>query len=390
MQIIRTKIVIFRTDRVGEVLLASSVIDCVKTAYPQADITFVTSEYARDIIDGRDDVSEVLTVDTFEKKAWFLKAIRLARILHEKHFDLAIVLNPHKILHLASFLAGIPLRAGYNRKWGFLLNAAIPDERDSGEKHEIEYNMDLLRKLNIETFARPPRLVLNKTAEKYVEELFARKGVDTKKVLITIHPGSSNTAKMWPKENYAEVTKRLKKEVECSIAIIGTAREKALADKIVMDSGGAALNFSGLFDLKQLAACLEKASVFIGNDTGPMHMAAALKVPVIALFGRKIQGVSPTRWRPWGHGHTVFHKDAGCSVCKDTKCELNYKCMLAITVEEVVRAAKETLKRKKETALFPPLKKETALFPPLKKETALFPPLKKETALFPPLKKETA
>lgn len=332
------KIVIFRTDRIGEVLLATSFIDCIKKAYPHADITFVTSKYSRDIVSGRNDVSEVMTVDTFEKGAWFFNAIKFARVLRRKRFDLAIILNPHKLLHLAVFLAGIPLRAGYSRKWGFLLNVTILDERDKGQKHEIEYNMDLLKKLNVEVPIQPPRLVLDKQAEEYIEGLFLNKNIDVRKPLITVHPGSSNPSKMWPKQNYAEVIKRLKKEIDCYISVIGTADERGLADEIISDSGADVLNFSGMFDLKQLAAFLKRSTIFISNDTGPMHMAAALNVPVIALFGRKIQGASPKRWRPWGDNHTIFYKDACCEKCKDADCKRNYQCLRLITAREVVEA----------------------------------------------------
>ena len=337
-------IVIFRTDRIGEVLLSTVAVDAVKYRYPQARVTFVTSEYSRGIVDGRDDIDEVLTAGTMEKGGWFKKAVRLSALLEKKRFDVSLVLNPHKILHLACFLAGIPRRLGYDRKWGFFLNEKIPDQRERGEKHEIEYTMDLLRLLGIEGKAPAPRLQVNSEAGKVIEKLLSAKGIAADMPLICVHPGSSNPAKVWPHERYAELIRRLKEEAGCDVAVLGGKEETGLTGKILTEAGTDALDFAGMLDLKELAALIKRSELFIGNDTGTMHMAAALDVPVIAIFGRNIPGVSPARWRPWGDKHVVFHEDPGCDPCYDTACPYDYKCLRAITVEAVFNAAKKIVK----------------------------------------------
>ena len=127
----------------------------------------------------------------------------------------------------------------------------------------------------------------------------------------------------------------------CDVAILGDKKEKDLAESVIFKSGVDAINLSGALTLKQLAAFLKKAVLFIGNDTGPMHMAAALDVPVIAIFGRNQPGVSPSRWRPIGHSNVVFHEDSGCFPCYDTECPYEYKCLRAVTVEAVFEAAQK-------------------------------------------------
>ena len=164
--------------------------------------------------------------------------------------------------------------------------------------------------------------------------------IDTKKPLIAVHPGSSNPAKMWPADMYAGLIKRVKMELGCEIAVLGSEEEKLIAESVIGAAGIKAHDLTGKFDLKELAAFIGKCGLFIGNDTGPMHMAAALGIPVIAIFGRNIPGVSPRRWGPWGENNVVFHENPGCDPCYDSKCPYDYKCLSAITVDAVFEAVK--------------------------------------------------
>jgi len=336
-------IVLMRTDRIGEVLLSSAAVDALKAAYPDARVTFVTSEYSSDLLRGRDDIDEVLTVDTFRKKGWLKEAFSLAAELRKRRFDASLVMNPHKILHLACFLAGIPLRGGYGRKWGFLLNRKIPDLRDKGEKHEVRYAMDLLTTLGVENAEATPRLAVNGEARSSALRTLRGKGLGEDDPYVVLHPGSSNQAKRWPTERFAALAGRIAGELGRRVLIIGSADEKELAGSVKEAAGAGALDIAGEMTLAELAAAIEKADLFIGNDAGPMHMAAALGVPVIAVFGRNIPGVGPLRWGPWGEGDVVFHEDPGCDPCYDTKCPYDYKCLRAVTVDAVFGAARKIL-----------------------------------------------
>jgi len=331
-----------RTDRIGEVLLSTVLIDGMKKLYPAAEISFVTSMYSKDILSGRRDLSEIIIADTRKNSGWILKAVKLAIVLRERRFDYSIVLNANKILHLATFLAGIPVRVGYSRKWSVFLNKTIEDEREKGQKHEVESAMDFARLLGLKKYEQPsPRLICEDAAVEKVKKLLLKEGMDLSRKLIVIHPSSSNPAKMWEKTRYAELIKKLKSYSECEIIIVGTREEHLLAEEIIRASDKNVFNFCGELNLKELAALLQHADLFVGNDSGPMHMAAAMDVPVIAIFGRNIPGVGPKRWGPYGKKHKVFHKDPLCVKCYDRECPYGYKCLTAVTVEEVFNAAKQ-------------------------------------------------
>jgi heptosyltransferase-2 len=336
-------IVILRTDRIGEVLLSTAAVDAIKDRHPDARVSFVTSGYSRPLLEDRGDIEQVITAETMTGGRCFQKAISLAGKLRAGRYDIAIVLNPHKMLHLACFLAGIPRRIGYDRKWGILLTDRFRDDRDKGDRHEVECTMELLERAGMDIGRPQISLEVNKSSEKRVEELLSGKGISGDSSLVAVHPGSSNPAKIWPGRNYSEIIRRMKQGLGCDVAVLGSEEEKDLAGKIIRQAGVEVIDLTGELDLKELAAFLKKAALFVGNDTGPMHMAAALKVPVIAIFGRNIPGVSPVRWRPWGEGHVVFHEDPGCDPCNDTECRNDFKCLRSVTTDAVFKAIEQIL-----------------------------------------------
>lgn len=335
-------IAIFRTDRIGEVLLSTVAVSAVKKNYPGALITFVTSSYSKDIIEMQKDIARLIIAETSRKSVWFIEALRLALALRPGKFDMAIVLNPNKALHLACFLAGIPIRAGYNRKWPFLLTDTIEDERGSGEKHETEYTMDFLRKIGITVDPSAPALEPDGESKSFVGN-FLKANLKQGRRIVAVHSGASNPAKMWPKKNYAELVKKLKAATNAEIVFIGDDKGAITAKEIIAISGEDVHNFCGKFTLKELAAFLMNTSVFIGSDTGPMHMAASLGVPVVAIFGRNIPGAGPKRWGPLGDGHTVLHRPPECDPCDDSSCRKGYLCLENIKPDDVLAAALKVL-----------------------------------------------
>ncbi len=299
-------IVIFRTDRIGEVLLSTVCIDALRGHFPRSSITFVTSHYAKDTVSGRDNIDEVFIFDTITKGNLFLKLIKLLSYLRKRRFDLAVLLNPHKILHLGCFLVGIKYRLGYDRKWGFCLTHKIEDKKYECKKHEIEYNLDLLKIIGVKEEVIPPHLAIFKEDFDYVDRLIKQSGLDNNKPIVAIHPGSSNPQKRWPKDNFSSLIGKVKANLDCNVVLLGGKEDKKLVLDILSGCDQAALDLTGVFRIKQLAAFFKKCALFIGNDAGPMHIAAAVGTSVIALFGN---ASNPTRWRPWGKGHTVLYKE---------------------------------------------------------------------------------
>ncbi|MFH0732432.1 MAG: glycosyltransferase family 9 protein [Candidatus Omnitrophota bacterium] len=322
-----TNIAVFRTDRIGEVLLSTVCISALKNYFPKSRIIFITSDYAKDIVSGRSDIEEVFIFNTLAGQNSLLRFFKLISYLKRKRVDLAVILNPHKLLHMGCFLAGIKYRLGYDRKWAFCLTHKIEDKKGESVKHEAEYNLDLLEAVGVKAKYEPFfDIAVSAQDSDYIARALNQSGLDNARPIIAIHPGSSNPLKVWPKKHFSLLIKKLKAGLDCNIVLIGSMDDKGVISKIVSECKDAVYDLSGSFTIKQLFCFFKSCKAFIGNDAGPMHIAASAGIPVIALFG---SASSPARWRPWGRGHIVLHKDR----------------IEDISVDEVVEAVKSIEQR---------------------------------------------
>ncbi len=337
------KILVIRTDRVGDFLLSIPVIKSLRKSFPQSFIAVMTKPEISEIIEKDPCIDEILLYNEDAQQKGFRHTTRFIKQIRERKFDLAIILNPAKEFNLITFFAGIPQRIGYDRKWGFLLTDKIKDRKFLGEKHELEYNLDLLRSLNINLQDKEISINITKEDEDFVNKLLDGSGFKKGEILIALHPWTANPAKQWPQSNFLEVGKRFSSRLNTRIAIIGGKDEREESE-VFCRRGENFINFSGKFSWRQLAVFLKQCHLLISNDSGPVHIAAAVDTPCVVIFGRNIPGVGPKRWSPWGEGHIIFHKDPGCNPCLDRKCPHSFKCLTSITPEEVFKAAEKKLK----------------------------------------------
>ncbi len=341
--ILYRRILISRTDRIGDVLLSTPVIKALREKFPQAYIAMLVAPYARDIVEGNPYLDEVIIYDKDGKhKSWW-RSIKFAGRLKKKKFDLAVILHPSNRLHLIAFLAGIPLRLGYNRKLGFLVNLRKAHKKQEGRKHEAEYNLDLLSELGISGSPHDLFMPIRQESERYVEELFRKEGISQADKILAINPGASCPSKIWPVENFARVAEKLAGLHNFKILILGGPKEIHLADKVAHKIKGRVINLAGKTSVSQLASIFKRCRLFISNDSGPVHLASAVGVPVISIFGRNQAGLSPRRWGPLGKRDKYLHKDVGCIQCLAHNCQKEFACLKAITVEDVLKAAEDIL-----------------------------------------------
>jgi heptosyltransferase II len=339
------RILVVRTDRIGDVLLSTPVIKALRQKFPQAYISMMVAPYARDILDGNPYLDEVIVYDKDSKHKGAYGSLKFARKLKKRKFDLAIILHPTNRAHLLTFLAGIPERIGYDRKLGFLLNLPKKHTKQEGRKHEAEYNLDLLCDLGLS--GRPEDLLMpiRYDSEQHVLELFNKEGIKATDRILAVHPGASCPSKLWPLERFVQVCEKLDSRYNLKILILAGPCEMHLADKIAAHPSlqGKIINLAGKTSVSQLASMLKRCVLFISNDSGPVHIASALGTPVISIFGRNQPGLSPQRWGPLGKHDKYLHKDVGCIQCLAHNCKKEFACIKAITVEEVVKAAEEIL-----------------------------------------------
>ena len=264
--------------------------------------------------------------------------------LKKKKFDLAVILHPTNRLHLVSFLAGIKRRIGYDRKLGFLLTDKIKHSKQLGEKHEVEYSLDLVRYLGIMPEDKNLFMPIKPASEVWVEELFKQEKIGQTDKLLAIHPGASCLSKVWPSERFADVADRLTQNYGFKVLIISGAKDIALAQNVMKNMHHPVINLAGKTSVSQLASLLKRCQLFISNDSGPVHIASSVGTPVISIFGRDQEGLSPRRWGPVGLKDRILHKEVGCIECLAHNCAKEFICLKAIVVDEVLKVADSILK----------------------------------------------
>jgi len=283
------KILFIRSDRFGEFLLSLPAIKLAKLNYPQARIYLLAQEENIELVRGIDFIDCFLPYSEARYES-YRGAWRLSRLLRKEKIDCVVALHPKKEFHLASYLAGTKLRVGYDRKWGWCLNRKIEDKKYEAQKHEIEYNIDLMSLFCEQNFV-PPIEFPTDNSETLAS--FADIIVPTKKYIV-LHPFSSHPAKKVGPEFWLALIGKIKNEFTRDIIVIGAGEDCFEAQQLAQDAG--ITNLAGKLTLRNLAALLKyHCSFFVGLDSGPMHLASLMRVPVIGLFTIS----NPKRWGPF-------------------------------------------------------------------------------------------
>jgi len=289
-------ILVIRNDRFGEFLLNIPAILALKGLYPQARISLAVNSEVLDLAGTVECVDEVLIWD------------EIKGCLRRYGFDLCVVLNPLKEAHWAIFWAGIPVRVGYERKWGFLLTHKIKDTKHLGDRHEVECNLELVGLIkDLEQF--PGKKQKQFPAETVSAVTLNIPDNDKYKFLkgaVAIHPFTSDPVKQWPVERFIELTQRIEQEMKVEVVLVGKVedRQHSLPWSVPLET----MDLINKTSLLELAAVLKCCFLLVSCDSGPMHLAAAVGTPVVALFRNDLIGKTAKRWGPWGKGHTVIEK----------------------------------------------------------------------------------
>ncbi len=339
------KILISRTDRIGDVVLSTPVFWAIKKKYPNAYISVMVVKETAPIVQGNPWIDEVIILDKKGRHKSWLQTFFFGLSLRNRKFDVAIHLHPKNRVNVISWAANVPVRIGYKVSLGnhgkndFLLTHKIPEQKWQGKKHEVEYNFDLLKFINV---SQPERLPLYfPLAEQGLNDLMQLMPQGLNDRYVVFHPSASCISKRWPPERLAQVADRLSSRFGVLPVIIGEGEGIAHANEMQNNMKEKSLNLSGRLSLGMLGWLLKGARLLVSNDSGPVHVAAAVETPVISIFGRNQPGLSPIRWRPISERGTYIHKDVGCTVCLAHKCEINFKCLTELLVDDVLNVVKQ-------------------------------------------------
>ena len=337
-------ILVVRSDRVGDVVLTTPALAALREAFPQATISVLATSQTREIVEGNPHINEVIVDDRKGAQKGFGGFFHLVGLLRKKNFDLAVIFHTKKRTNLLCFLAGIPTRLGYrNNKFGFLLTKGVKDIRMEGNKHEAEYCLELLKHIGVESNNLKLHVSLKRKSEDWARQFIKDNNISDSNILIAVHPGASCISKRWPARRFAEVIDAIQFPV-VKIILVGTADNEKIAKEIRAAVQAPIIDLTGLTSIGQLASLLKRCRLLISNDSGPVHIAAAMGTPVISIFGRNQAGLSPRRWGPLGQNDVILHKEVGCEICLAHNCMIDFECLKAIKTQDVLDATKAILK----------------------------------------------
>ena len=238
------KILIIRTDRLGDVVLSTPVIKSLREVCPGSHIAMMVRPYTCDVIKENPYLDEIIIYDKKGRHKGWLASLNFARTLKKRKFDIAIVLHATNRVNIMTWLARIPKRTGWNRKLGFLLTDPVPYTKGEGLKHETEYNYELLKSLGINLEPGLPYIKVSSAARIKVEELLAENGIEEKDRFVVVHPGASCRSKLWPSERYGEIIKKLNREYRIRSVLVG-GKETVELSKQAEEKNSCTVNLTG-------------------------------------------------------------------------------------------------------------------------------------------------
>lgn len=324
-QTLNTERVLFiRPDHLGDMLLATPAIRLLKAARPRSEVHVLAGPWSARILENLPEVDQVLTINfpgfnRSEKKRspWqpYTYLLRISRQLRTIGYQTAIIMRPdHWWGAMLAHVAGIPARIGYDlTDVRPFLTKAIAHQHE----HVVRQNVRLIESWTgpIADDGVPYYLNLVEKAQHFIHEYLQTRTLSANQQLICIHPGSGTWAKRWSEAHWATVAAMLVSHYEGSaIVFTGTDHEHAMIESIIAHMQQPAYNTAGDLTIDQLAALYARARVVIGPDSGPMHIAAAVDVPTVTLFGP----ADPLEFRPWGspQQHVVLTSNIGCRPCR--------------------------------------------------------------------------
>jgi lipopolysaccharide heptosyltransferase II len=335
-----SRILLIRLRRIGDVVMTTPAVAALKEALPQAYLSYVIEEPYRRLVEGHPLLDKVIVIPLGQSRADFFRSVR--QIRREK-YDLVIDFHGGPRAFLLALFSGAKLKVGYNLKYkGFIYDIRVPRTRRDGRFHSVEGHAELIKAMGLTLREPLPPLLLprpRKEEKERIDNFWAESGLEPTRV-ITLHIGAGNEFRDWGAENLIELTSKLARLPEIRIILVGSAEDRERENGILAKVQAPVLSLVGKANLSELQEVIRRSALFVGTDSGPMHIAAAASTPIVALFGPTL----PANFAPWRAKAILIEKELECRPCKQRRCLTeDFRCLRTIRPAEVFEACQKLL-----------------------------------------------
>jgi lipopolysaccharide heptosyltransferase II len=351
----RPKILLVRLRLIGDVVLTTPLIGALRRRYPNAQLTYVVEAAAAPVIRRNRNLTDIVVVPRTSGLARVMDDLALAGRLRRRRFDIAIDLHGGPRAAWLAWSSGAPVRVGYRirgRSW--MYTHIVPRPRDEAPRPTVANQWDLLAPLGLEPpdpALDPLEMEADPIAAALVDRRLKGAGITAAHPVVVIHVSAGNPFRRWPPESFEALVVALARRDPSRRLVLTSgpsdahaAKEIAGRARAVLGPLAGAVPDVGEFDLAELQALVARAAVYIGGDSGPLHIAGTTATPIVALFGPTLA----ERSMPWRNPRWFAEAvDAGpieCRPCRQRECVPgDFRCLTRITAEQVAAAAERAI-----------------------------------------------
>ncbi|HEX8906772.1 MAG TPA: glycosyltransferase family 9 protein, partial [Longimicrobiaceae bacterium] len=343
------RILVYRTGNVGDILVNVPTLDALRRGFPHAELVLLTSPGqpgapgARELFAGAAWVDEMIVYHLADVAGWRGRR-ELVRRLRARGFDLCVSLpDPHSTLPRELRAVALARGAGCRHAVGFSATHVLRFAREQALWQPAPREAERIYALVADELRLPPPgpglLPVPDADRAAAERLLEGEGLGGARFVV-MHPGAKRSNNRWFADRFAAVADALAERHGLRVVLTGSAGEREIVEGVAAHMRAEPVVLCGNTSLLELAAVLDRAELYVGNDTGPMHLAAAVGTPVVAVFSARD---FPGGWVPYGEGHAALRRDVPCSPCFKEECDVGLLCLDAISVDDVLREAEARL-----------------------------------------------
>ncbi len=340
------RILVRSTNWVGDAVMSIPALEALRAQYPRAEIVLLSKPWVSELFWHHPAVNRQIIYKPSSEHQGPRGFMKLVGEIKAEQFDAAVLFQNAFQAAWMAWLARIPLRIGYARdRRSFLLHDAIEPPLPAAYGHQANYYLQLLFRSGLIAKPEPVEEIRIRLAEE--EKAWALKKLDAlglggQRFLVGLAPGAAfGPAKRWLPERFAGLADRLIGALNADVLIFGSAAERPLAEEIAGAMKHTPTVVAGETSLRELLSLMAGCRLIVANDSGPMHLAAAMGIPLVAIFGSTDERATG----PLGTRVRIVKKDVECSPCGRRVCPIDFRCMAELTVEEVYRATLEFVKQ---------------------------------------------